>query len=83
MNPTSYDNVADKVRAFHNYFCLLNELHTADTGQDVRLKKLMLLVILYPERTDGQIIHHALNCRSQTLDPELTSLWLSSVRNWA
>lgn len=83
MNPTSYDNVADKVRASRNYFSLLNELRMVDAGQDVRLKKLMLLVILYPECTDGQVVHCALNCRSQTLDPEITSLWLSSARNWA
>lgn len=30
MNPTSYDNVAAKVRGFPNYFSLLNELHMPD-----------------------------------------------------
>lgn len=44
MNPTSYDNVAAKVRGFPNYSSLLNELHMPDKWQDIRWKMLVLLV---------------------------------------
>lgn len=45
-------------------------------------KKANAFSVLYPGLVDAQIAPHALSCRSQTLDLELTSPWLLSAQNW-